>query len=155
MFHFRENSGTENSLANKDLYFGLIKGKRMLNEDSITKLIKVRSEHPIQVKKTRDKFDEVFDYMVKVENMSEEEEEAHRNFKEVELKKSLGLEYLDNLLKTGEGLLTEVVMTEKDWNDAESTLPHKHNGRKIGRRSRRTKLRKAIAAGTYLSFYYV
>ena len=39
----------------------------------------MRSEHPVQVKKTKNAFDEVFDYMVEVENMSQEEEEAHKN----------------------------------------------------------------------------
>ena len=56
--------------------------------------------------------------MVKVENMSQKEEEAHTNFEDNKLKKSLGLEYLDNLLNTGEGLLTEVMMTKGDWVDA-------------------------------------
>ena len=115
--YFSEIDGSYGPDQNKDLFFGLIKGRRRLNQDSIAKLIKVRSDHPIQVKKTKDTFDEVFDYMVKVENMSQEEEEAHRNFEEKKLKKSLGLEYLDNLLNSGEGLLTEVMMTEGDWVD--------------------------------------
>ena len=117
ILYFSEIGGSDGPDQNKDLFFGLIKGRRRLNQDSIAKLIKVRSEHPIQVKKTKDTFDEVFDYMVKVENMSQEEEEAHRNFEEKKLKKSLGLEYLDNLLNSGEGLLTEVMMTEGDWVD--------------------------------------
>jgi hypothetical protein len=117
ILYFSEILGSDGPDENKDLFFGLIKGKRRLNQDSIAKLIKVRSEHPIQVKKTKNKFDEVFDYMVKVENMSPDEEEAHKNFEEKKLKKSLGLEYLDNLLNTGEGLLTEVMMTEGDWVD--------------------------------------
>ena len=116
--YFSEIQGSDSPDENKDLFFGLIKGRRRLNQDSIAKLIKLRSEHPIQVKKTKNTFDEVFDYMVKVENMSEDEEEAHKNFEEKKLKKSLGLEYLDNLLNTGEGLLTEVMMTEGDWVDA-------------------------------------
>ena len=117
ILYFSEILGSDSPDENKDLFFGLIKGRRRLNQDSITKLIKVRSEHPIQVKKTKNKFDEVFDYMVKVEDMSRDEEKAHKNFEEKKLKKSLGLEYLDNLLNTGEGLLTEVMMTEGDWVD--------------------------------------
>ena len=117
ILYFSEILGSDSPDENKDLFFGLIKGRRRLNQDSIAKLIKVRSEHPIQVKKTKNKFDEVFDYMVKVEYMSPDEEEAHKNFEEKKLKKSLGLEYLDNLLNTGEGLLTEVMMTEGDWVD--------------------------------------
>jgi hypothetical protein len=116
--YFSEIDGSDSSDENKDLFFGLIKGRRRLNQDSIAKLIKVRSEHLIQVKKTKNTFDEVFDYMLKVGNMSQNEEEAHKNFEEKKLKKSLGLEYLDNLLNTGEGLLTEVMMTEEDWVDA-------------------------------------
>ena len=99
------------------MFYGLITGNRTLNEDSITRLIKVRSEHPIKVKKTNDDFDEVFDFMVNIEDMSKEEEVLHENFKEMELKERLGLRYLDNLLKTGEGLLMEVMMSKDEWND--------------------------------------
>ena len=99
------------------MFYGLITGNRRLNEDSITRLIKVRSEHPIKVKKTNDDFDEVFDFMVNIEDMSKEEEVLHENFKEMELKERLGLRYLDNLLKTGEGLLMEVMMSKDEWND--------------------------------------
>ena len=99
------------------MFYGLITGSRRLNHDSITRLIKVRSQHPVKVKKTKDKFDEVFDFMVNIGNMSKEEEELHENDEEVELKEKLGLHYLDNLLKTGEGLLMEVMMTKDEWND--------------------------------------
>ena len=116
--HLSHVLGSEAAEENRNLFFGVINGRRRLNQDSITKLIKVRSEHPIKVKKTGDNYDEVFDYMVKVENMSEDEEEAHKNFETKKLKSKLGLEYLDNLLKTGEGLLTEVMMTEGDWSEA-------------------------------------
>ena len=95
----------------------MITGNRKLSQDSLTRLIQVSSTHPVKVKKTVDSFDEVFDYMVKVAGISEKEEKVHTSFEEKKLKSNLGLEYVDNLLRTGEGLLTEVVMTEGDWEE--------------------------------------
>ena len=89
-----------------------------MTEDAIIKLIDVRSNHPVQVKKTKEAFNEVFDYMVKVDGMSMEEEEAHRNYEEEKLMKNLGLEYIDKLLDTGGGLLAEVMMTENEWKES-------------------------------------
>ena len=95
----------------------MITGKRKLSQDSLTRLLQVSSTHPIKVKKTVDSFDKVFDYMVKVEDMSEEEKKVHNRYEEKKLKRNLGLHYVDNLLRTGEGLIAEVMMTEEDWEE--------------------------------------
>ena len=79
------------------------------------RIIQVQSNHPVSVKKTQKSFDEVFDYMIKVANMTEAEKISHDNFDDQTLKRKLGLEYLNSLLITGEGLLTEVMMDEEEW----------------------------------------
>ena len=43
ILYFSEIQGSDSPDENKDLFFGLIKGRRRLNQDSIAKLIKVRS----------------------------------------------------------------------------------------------------------------